>query len=191
MSFITDSFIQNEVLVRDKYLFDNDSKEYSQGYIVGISAIPQVAPMFQVMLDNGAMWAHLPLHSLAWKECEELSITELCWWDSFSDTFSVFKFDMLKGYKCSAKSRSKKIYDGEYLCTIDWKGRWADIPDQHKQHHFIKLENGNFGMYPNNKLYWKDESWIKGTIPKDYKVISRYYSCEDEKGIDNLDVRDY
>jgi hypothetical protein len=47
--------------------------------------------------------------------------------------------------------------------------------------HFIKLDNGNFALYPQNRIIFKDASFIVSTDPKtiDYKVNTTEWGCED------------
>lgn len=151
------------------------------GYIFGFAGRANQAPAFQVMTEHGAQWARVPLHLLCWKPCEALPLFKLCWWDCFSDDFSVHAFDFLRGHACSCIDRAGQAMRGTYLFTVEWRGRWAEIPDQHKQHHMVKLTSGHFAMYPNNKISWQDGSWIRGMRApggKGWRTNNRSWSVE-------------
>lgn len=165
-----------ECVVRRQMFYDQDeTKEgFVPGYILGFCGRPGQAPAFQVMTEEGAMWARVPLHMLAAAPCDPLPLETLAWWDCFSDEFTVHAFDFLRGYACTAIDRDGTKRPGNYLFTVDWSGRWAEIPDQHKQHHFIRLDSGHFAMYPNNKLLWHDESWIVGMKGKPDWSVNRH-----------------
>ncbi len=168
-----------ECLVREEMFYDQECcGRFIQGYIFGFCGRTHQAPAFQVITHEGAQWARVPLHMLCWQQCEPLPLRDLCWWDCFSDDPTVHQFDFLKEQRCTALCRDKPR-EGTYLFTVDWRGRWAELADQHKQHHFIKLNTGHFGMFPNNKLLWKDESWITRPRKIDWKVNSHTWSCED------------
>ena len=70
--------------------------------------------------------------------------------------------------------------EGNYLFTIDWRGLWADIPDQHKNHHIIAGRSGHLFAYPNNKLRFIDQSYIEDMPEesKHWRPNSRRWSVE-------------
>jgi hypothetical protein len=70
------------------------------------------------------------------------------------------------------KCRDTQPRVGNYLFTVDWQGSWADIPDQHKNHHVIAGEDGNIYAYPNNKILWHDASY-NVPLPADAKDWQR------------------
>lgn len=189
MFYLTSSFVPTECYVRDAFLFNMEPGHTgkTKGLIVGFHAIPQQVPMFQVMLENGAMWAKMPVHALCWKqEAPTISPTEASFWDSFSSDFTIAQFDILRGYGGKARSKTGKMYDVQYIATIDWLGRWASLPGQHKQHHLLREGNGNFLMYPNNRIRWYDPAWQNQTDIPRYKINCQEWSCE----VDNVFLSD-
>lgn len=168
-------------VVRNEFLFDQEEGEgdFTPGYIFGFRAAPARIPAFQVMLENGAQWANVPIHMLATKACERLAPRVCSWWDCFSSTFTIAEFPLLKSLRCSARGVDGQDREGNYLFTVDWTGLWADIPDQHKQHHVIALKAGQIIAYPNNKVRWLDESYVdeKTQFPR-YRPNSHAWSVE-------------
>ena len=82
---------------------------------------------------------------------------------------------------------------GTYICTIDNYHADPDVidyatsenPAEHKSHNLIELENGQYALYPNNRLRIFDNS-LTPVEPKmpDFKVSTQYYSVEN--GFDRL-----
>jgi hypothetical protein len=168
--------------VRNEFLFDQHEGhgDFTEGYIFGFRAIPARIPAFQVMLVNGAQWANVPIHQVVVKEGAPVLPPEVCaWWDCFSSRFEVVEFPLLKNLRCSCMGRDRQLRQGNYLFTVDWVGLWADIPDQHKQHHVIALQTGQIVAYPNNKVRWLDESYVDPSteMPR-YRVNTRAWSVE-------------
>ena len=76
---------------------------------------------------------------------------------------------------------------GTYICTLD--NFHADVdavdystseqPAEHKSHNLLELDNGQFCLYPNNRMRIYDNS-ITPETPKvpDFKVSTVYYQVE-------------
>jgi len=90
-------------------------------------------------------------------------------------------------------TRDHGIMKGEYICTLDNYHQDPDSidyatsenPAEHKSHNLIELENGQFALYPNNRMRIYDNSLTPET-PKmpDFKVSTIEYSVEN--GFDRL-----
>ncbi len=180
MTFLTDTpYIP--AYVRNEFLFDEQHGhgEYTECTIFGFRAEPAKVPMFQIMLSNGAQWARVPIHMLVSKPCEQLGLENVVWWDSFSRYCTVHQFEFLRNHRVSCLGRDKVLREGVYQFTIDWcNGGWSEISDQHKNHHVIILDSGQFIAYPNNRCLWIDDSHIKHTELPKYISPSKSYSVE-------------
>lgn len=174
----TPCFIRNE-------FFYNEEKghgEFTHGFVFGFRAEPQRVPMFQVMLENGAQWARVPIHMICSKPCDPLALNISVWWDSFSRCAQIIEFDFLKNHQVECYGRDKVTRKGNYIFTIDWaNGNWSEIPDQHKNHHIISLNTGQWVAYPNNKTVWTDPSWITPNVEFEWKSPGKNYSVESEQ----------
>ena len=55
----------------------------------------------------------------------------------------------------------------------------AENPAEHKSHNLIELENGQYALYPNNRMRIFDNS-LTPVDPKmpDFKVSTQYYQVE-------------
>ena len=170
-----------ECFVRNEFLFDEQRGhgEFTPAVAFAFRAEPARVPMFQVMLDSGAQWARVPIHMICSKPCDPLPIEQSCWWDSYGYEFTVVALPFLKNHSVTALGRDGQIRKGNYLYTVDWmNGGWAEVPDQHKNHHIIALESGPWIAYPNNRLVWHDLSWITPAPNKEWQTPTRSYSVE-------------
>ena len=76
---------------------------------------------------------------------------------------------------------------GTYICTLDNYHVHADEvdystseqPDEHKSFNLIELENGQYALYPNNRMRVYDNS-LTPQNPKtpDFRVSTEYYQVE-------------
>jgi len=88
---------------------------------------------------------------------------------------------------------------GTYVCTVDNYHQDPDTidyatsenPSEHKSHNLIELYNGQFALYPNNRLRIYDNSLTPSEPKKpDFKVSTQYYQVEngyDLMGLGNED----
>ena len=84
---------------------------------------------------------------------------------------------------------------GTYICTLDNYHQDVDAidystseqPAEHKSHNLIELDNGQFALYPNNRMRIYDNS-ITPEVPKnpDFKVSTVYYQVENGHDRDGL-----
>ena len=90
-------------------------------------------------------------------------------------------------------TRDHGIMKGTYICTIDNYHADPDVidyatsenPAEHKSHNLIELENGQFALYPNNRMRIYDNSLTpEEPLQPDFKVSTIEYSVEN--GFDRL-----
>ena len=176
------------VFVRNEFLY-NQTKGYGEitpGWMVGLRTIKGFAVTFYVLLENGVLFTGLPIHALCHKKnasAEQLTALEM--WDSLSYDHSIFQIDFLKKMSASVLLKNKKIIKGEYKFSIDFSsqnslGNLSETPDEWKVFHFIKLEDGNFALYSQNRILFKDAALTKETNSKsiDYLVNTQEWSSE-------------
>ena len=151
---------------------------------------------FNVLLETGASWAGpgVPISALCHagpdneldpSKVKEMPLRNLQAWDCFGENFSVEVFRGLPDLCWVRLPRSGQVAQGRYQWTIDWWGNgYSDTPWQHKQGHFIALDNGNYCLVPNNYCCFHDPSFTdpfivkKDAIPK-FKENRFDYSVED------------
>ena len=115
--------------VRNEFLHDQQKGhgEFTLCTVFGFRAEPMRVPMFQIMLENGAQWARIPIHALCSKPCPELALPLTVWWDSFSRTCEIKEVAFLRNHRVKAIGRDGVQRAGVYLMTAFWAdGGWSE-----------------------------------------------------------------
>jgi len=179
-----------ECYVRGNYLRNQqDSHDKTFPCLVfGVTSIPSQVPLFNILMEDGGIFWHIPISGLCWKKCKEQPLGELELWDSFSYNVAVTTFYALQNKRIEFISRTQKKYQGIYLFTLDWSDGdfnelrfgFAENPGQHKTGHVIKLDNGNFAIQPNNRVIIFDPSFAtkQGELVIERKLNTHLYSVE-------------
>ena len=129
--------------VRNEFLHDHEKGhgEHTLCTVFGFRSEPMRTPMFQIMLENGAQWARIPIHALSSKPCPPMDLKLVCWWDSFSRNCQVKEIAFLRNHRVKAIGRDGVQRPGVYLMSVLWcDGGWSEVPDQSKDHHIIALD---------------------------------------------------
>ncbi|MFM6250384.1 MAG: hypothetical protein ACKPEQ_14760, partial [Dolichospermum sp.] len=138
--------------IRKPFLYDWDLQQtgYIPVRVFGMTSIPGRAVGFNLITNQGAQFARVPIHALVWKEdCEKLPLDWLELWDCLSYQPCAIAYSYLSELRCRTILKDGKWYDGEYMFTIDWVGGdWAEDPSEHKCGHVLKLDNGCFAIQP-------------------------------------------
>lgn len=186
-----------KVWIKKEYLHDLEKGhgELVEGVLIAVKSMQGRALMFEAYLpEYGACFDKFPLTALLWKpdivEEEQLSLNDLCLWDSFSYDIQVWSKRLLRNCDVEVMLKGGKRMRGEYLFTIDAchsdsniiNTSVAEVPSEHKQHNFGKLDNGQFFAQPNNRMYWFEQSLSpKELKTPDFNVSTRYFFSEQEE----------
>lgn len=189
MAHLSSSCPNIPVYVRNEFLHNHEEgfEDVTPGWIVGLRTVKSAAVTFYVLLENGVLFTGLPIHALCHSSvAKKLDLADLEMWDALSYDHSVFQLDFLKGMSCSVLLKNKEIQAGEYCFSIDFSNQTglkslAESPNEWKAFHLIKLKTGNFALYPQNRIIFKDASLTKTpNLDKiKYKVNTIEWSCED------------
>lgn len=178
--------------LRKEFLYNCEEHhgEYIECTVFGVASIKGWGFGFHVLLPNGAVFWRLPIHALSHgKDPDPITIFDAQYWDCFNYNISVHRFDFLRDMDVLVYMKSKRPIEGEYMFTIDWCDSdqnqlptHAEIPDEHKCAHIIQLEDGNFCAYPNNRIQWREASFVtepfdKDNVP-DYKTQKEKFGGE-------------
>ena len=90
----------------------------------------------------------------------DLPLTDLQFWNGFDTGLTVIEKNLICNMEFEVMTRESGNMKGSYLFTIDnyhphrneADYYFAEVPDEHKSHNIIELENGQIGAYPNNRL---------------------------------------
>ena len=194
MSYLVSNLPPIQCFIKKEYLYDLEKGfgEFEPCVWVSVKSIKGRALYIESLISNyGALFDKLPISSYVWrtdiKEEEQLPLDFLEIWDSFSYNISVIEKSTLKGLQCKVFMKDKKMYDGEYMFTIDschsdpneLNVSLSQTPNEHKSFNIIKLDNGQFAAQPNNRVLFYDQSLTpKGVTIPDFKVSTKEFMCE-------------
>ena len=150
-----------DVFIRNEFLIKN-GEGFSYGYLVGCRALQNQALQFQVLLDNGALFTGLPVHSLCFNtEAPKRKLIECQQWDCISSEIDIVTYETMRYMPCTVKIEpSGEILKGEYLFTIDFVGSndLSRDPIHWKMLHVIKSQEGNMHLYPQYRIKFTDKA---------------------------------
>jgi len=142
------------VWVNNKHLGEEMPCGFTQGILHGIYWRQGQLALTHVQLETGAHWSGLPLHVLRHKKIiDELDLIEP--WGGMGKELTTNFFPYLEGLQGIVLKNNLKFRHTGIL--IDWNDGFSRYPQEHKPLFLIALEQGNFGLLPNNyfKLYDK------------------------------------
>lgn len=142
------------VYVNNKHLGPDTTSGFTKGILHGIFCRSGQLMSTHVQLESGAHWSGLPLHALLHKETTLDLQTIQPWGCMGSDINSTF-FPYLEGLK--GKTLKENLTFRHTGIIVDWNDGYSRYPQEHKPLSLIALEQGNFGLLPNNyfKIYDK------------------------------------
>jgi hypothetical protein len=193
MPYLNHSIPVTRAYVRNQFLFNftKGHGEYTLCEIHNVSSIEGTTPLFECLMENGANWTRLPVHAFCWKkEAPEMPLEDLVYWDCFSDYIDVSVRNRLSNLRAELVSPDGKRKSGDYLFTLDWSHENRGLvplgfseTHEHKCGHFFKMDDGNFCIYPNNRIIWYDRAFTRNRLDGNpgYQINMNLYSVEASK----------
>lgn len=184
-----------KVYVREEYLYDHDPSKIGklvEGVWVSVKAIRGQAFRFETYLPEfGALYDKLPISAFTWHEVleehEQLPLDMLQIWDAMSYHVELIRKPFLSGLRAEFFGKDKKMHGGEYMWTLDQCEPDARLPDfgfsetaeEHKSFNMLRLDNGQFGLQPNNRCRFFDPSITHSQLATpDFHVCTKNYRVE-------------
>ena len=182
-----------DVWVRREYLRDHQDGhgEFVAGVWVSAKSIPGRAFYFETYLpEYGALFDKLPISAfVSRKETPDpdLPLNNLQFWNCMDYGVVAICKQFIGSMDYEVLSRDHGSLTGSYICTLD--NYHSDIdsidystsetPAEHKSHNLLELENGQFCLYPNNRMRVYDNSLTpKVPLQPDFKVSTIEYQVE-------------
>lgn len=167
--------IEHKYLLADARAIHGDWNNNSlkgKYYSVVAFGIQSLAPhvlMFHVITDFGMVRSRVPVHALFHKKpTKEIPYDYLQLWGVFGEKVTYVEFEYLKGLRCQVTLKDKTIEWGNYVGTFDWYDNgFSSEPSQYKCGHMIYLDSGHIAIQPNNRIKWKDMSFVTESFPKE------------------------
>ena len=193
--------------VKREYLFDlmKGHGDLIECVLIAVKSLQGRALYFEAYLpEYGACFDKFPLSALVWKKNikkeEQLPLGTIELWDCFSYDIQIWYKQLLKNCDVEIWLKGGQRMKGNYMFTIDSchsdsnliNSGVAEVPSEHKQFNFGRLENGQFFAQPNNRMLWYEQSLTPKELRKpDFKVSTRYFHCEQEARWSFGDTDDY
>lgn len=181
------------VWVRKEYLtdFQSGKGEFVRGVWVSAKSIPGRAFYFETYLpEYGAMYDKLPISAFVTSPntpTPDLKLPDLQFWNCMDYGLTVIRKSFISSMDFELYTRKGTKMKGVYLFTLDnyhqdlntIDTNTSEKPDEHKSHNVIQLENGQFAIYPNNRMRIYDLSLTpEKPLRPDFKVSTQIYQVE-------------
>ena len=182
-----------KVWVRKEYLTDHQSGfgEFVEGVWVACKSIPGRAFYFETYLpEYGALYDKLPISAFLRAPktpTPDMSLENLQFWNCMDYGVMAINKGFISSMDAEIRTRAHGLIHGQYLFTLDnyhvnidiVDNNVSEVPQEHKSHNCIQLENGQYALYPNNRMRLYDLS-ITPQEPKtpDFKVSTIEYQVE-------------
>jgi hypothetical protein len=193
MSELICNLPSERVWVRKEYLRDHidGHGEFVAGVWITAKSIPGRAFYFETYLpEYGALYDKLPISAFVSRPetpNPDMSLPNLQFWNCMDyGVVSICK-QFIGSMDFEVYTRDHGIVSGKYICTIDNYHHSADeidystseIPEEHKSHNLLELANGQYCLYPNNRMRVYDNSLTpEEPLKPDFKVSTEVYQVE-------------
>ena len=181
------------VYIRKEYLRDHQDGhgEFVKGVWVSAKSIPGRAFYFESFLpEYGALYDKLPISAFLSEPKTpdpDLDLPNLQFWNCMDYNVVACHKQFIGSMDYEILTRDHGIVHGAYICTLDNYHGHADVidyttseePAEHKSFNLLKLDNGQFCLYPNNRMRVYDNS-LTPKKPKnpDFLVSTVEYQVE-------------
>ena len=149
--------------LKKEYLYNLEAHhgELEECHLFAVSSIKGRALGFHAFLSTGAVFYRLPLSAFVWKkDALPVELDLLQTWDQLGYHIAVIEYDFLKELNGKVYLKNGTWEKCEYLFTVDFchpdpgylNTTFVESPSDHKCQHLVKLNNGHYGAFPNNKI---------------------------------------
>ena len=182
-----------KVWVRREYLrnLQDGHGEFVEGVWITAKSIAGRAFYFETYLpEYGAMFDKLPISAFVSKPVTpelDMNLPNLQFWNCMDYNVTAIYKQFIGSMDFEVLTRDFGIVKGTYVCTLDNYHNQPDvidystseIPEEHKSFNLLQLNNGQYCLYPNNRMRIYDNSLTpeKPKMP-DFKVSTVEYQVE-------------
>jgi len=192
MSYLNANIPTITCYMRNEFLYNHEQGqgEFTKADVHTVASIEKRVPLFEAFLENGVNWTRRPINAFCWKlDAEVLPLSEHMYWDCFSSYIDVQVRTRMFGLKADLISITGVKRQGTYMFTLDWSHENKNMLDtnfsetpEHKCGHLFRMDNGNYFIYPNNRIIWSDTAWTFNRIDVNpgYKIDMNIYTVENQ-----------
>ena len=165
--------------------------KFVEGVWVSAKSIPGRAFYFETFLPKyGALFDKLPISAFLSMERTpktDMDLPNLQFWNCLDYNVVAIHKQFIGSMDFEVYTRDFGIQKGRYICTLDnYHGdenvidySTAEQPEEHKSFNLLQLDNGQYCLYPNNRMRLYDNSLTPTTpLQPDFKVSTIEYQVE-------------
>ena len=194
MAFLNHNLPVFNCFIRDEYMYDHEKGHgsFSVCDVHSVASLERRVPLFECLLENGVNWTRRPIHAFCWKKDAPVHNLNIhMYWDCFSPYVDVNRRNRLANCRADLIDFKGTWRRGTYMFTIDWSWEnkagttdtnFSEDPED-KCGHLFKMDDGNFFIYPNNRIIWMDDSYISNRLLQNpgYKIDQTVYTVENTR----------
>lgn len=181
------------VWIRKEYLRDlqDGHGEFVEGIWVCAKSLEGRAFYFETYLPQyAALYDKLPISAFVAQPSTpqpDLDLTNLQFWNCMGTGLRCIVKQHISTMNYEVLTRNHGKMTAKYLFTLDnyhanpdiTDTNVSEIPEEHKSHNCLLLDNGQYCLYPNNRMRVYDLSLTPQTVlTPDFKVSTRVYEVE-------------
>jgi hypothetical protein len=193
MSMLVVNIPPIKVWVRKEYLRDlvDGHGEFVEGYWVTAKSISGRAFYFETYLpEYGALYDKLPISAFVSSPetpSPDMGLEDLQFWNAMDYEVMVIQKSFIANMDVECRTKHHGVQKGQYLFTLDNYHsnsnmpdlNVSEIPNEHKSHNVIELDNGQYAIYPNNRMRLFEMSLTPEHVKNpDFKVSTHYFEVE-------------
>lgn len=182
-----------QVWVRREYLRDlkDGHGEFVKGVWVTAKSIAGRAFYFETYLpEYGALFDKLPISAFLSEPKKpklDMDLPNLQFWNCMDYNVTAIHKQFIGSMDFEILTRDFGIVKGVYICTLDNYHNQPDVidystsevPSEHKSFNLLELDNGQYCLYPNNRMRVFDNSLTpQEPLKPDFLVSTIEYQVE-------------
>ncbi len=126
-----------------------------------------------VFLESGAHWSGLPLQALSTTEDFRYDGNALMPWCGMGEDIEAVYLPFLEGLEARPMIDPGNPKGRHTGIIIDWKDGYSRYPAEHKPLNLIALETGQFVLFPNNYVTYKEKHFVNEKAKENMKHYRR------------------
>ena len=193
MSTLICNLPSQDVWIRKEYLKDGEDGygEFVKGIWITAKSVPGRAFYFETYLpDYGALYDKLPISAFVSNPSTptpDLDLYNLQFWNCMDYGVVAICKNFIASMDFEVLTRDHGPLTGQYVATLDNYHADPDVidyttsekPAEHKSFNLLELNNGQFCLYPNNRMRVYDNSLTpEEPLQPDFKVSTIEYQVE-------------
>ena len=182
-----------DVYVKKEYLYDGQKGhgEFVEGIWVTAKSIQGRALYFETYIpEYGALYDKLPISAFVSRPdtpTPDMDLYNLQFWNCMDYGVVAISKQFIGSMDFEVFTRDHGTLTGQYIATLDNYNvdpdhidySTSEKPAEHKSHNIIELSNGQFCLYPNNRMRVYDNSLTPDKpLQPDFKVSTIEYQVE-------------